>query len=286
MNIVLSRKGFDASEGGIPSPILPDGRLFSLPIPHRPERTTLATTYAHLDVFGHSAAKILSDLGPSRSWAEVKAHLDPDLRAGTVPRAPGWRPLFGQDAAAQGHLNENKVGVGDLFLFFAWFRQTQWQRGRLTYAPKAQDLHVIFGWLEVGEIWSIGRDRTAVPGYAQGHPHAVTEYGPSNTIYAAASDSTAGARSRYRAGAFERFAPQLRLTARGRTRSVWSLPAWFYPAPLKPPLTYHRDPKRWQLTDGRVILKTVAKGQEFVLDTDHYPEARSWVESILATAAP
>ena len=33
MKIILSRKGFDSSNGSIPSPILPDGTLLSLPIP-------------------------------------------------------------------------------------------------------------------------------------------------------------------------------------------------------------------------------------------------------------
>lgn len=35
MKIIFSRKGFDASYGGYPSPILPDGRMISLPIPTR-----------------------------------------------------------------------------------------------------------------------------------------------------------------------------------------------------------------------------------------------------------
>ena len=33
VKIILSRKGFDSSNGSIPSPILPDGTLLSLPIP-------------------------------------------------------------------------------------------------------------------------------------------------------------------------------------------------------------------------------------------------------------
>ena len=33
MKIILSRKGFDTTSGGCPSPILPDGTLLSLPIP-------------------------------------------------------------------------------------------------------------------------------------------------------------------------------------------------------------------------------------------------------------
>ena len=38
MKIILSRKGFDSGSGGCPSPILPDGRLISLPIPVEGER--------------------------------------------------------------------------------------------------------------------------------------------------------------------------------------------------------------------------------------------------------
>ena len=33
MKVILSRKGFDSSNGGVPSPIMPDGTLLSMPIP-------------------------------------------------------------------------------------------------------------------------------------------------------------------------------------------------------------------------------------------------------------
>ena len=35
MKIIFSRKGFDSVSGRVPSPILPDGRLLSLPIPDK-----------------------------------------------------------------------------------------------------------------------------------------------------------------------------------------------------------------------------------------------------------
>jgi len=35
MKVILSRKGFDSQYGGMPSPILPDGTLLSLPIPSK-----------------------------------------------------------------------------------------------------------------------------------------------------------------------------------------------------------------------------------------------------------
>ena len=46
------------------------------------------------------------------------------------------------------------------------------------------------------------------------------------------------------------------------------------------PLSYHGRPNRWQLMDDSVQLQTVGRGQEFVLDTDHYPEALTWLRTL------
>ena len=35
MRLILSRKGFDSSSGGCPSPIFPDGSMIALPIPDK-----------------------------------------------------------------------------------------------------------------------------------------------------------------------------------------------------------------------------------------------------------
>jgi hypothetical protein len=35
MKIILSRKGFDSTSGGVPSPIFEDGTMISLPIPYK-----------------------------------------------------------------------------------------------------------------------------------------------------------------------------------------------------------------------------------------------------------
>jgi hypothetical protein len=210
MKIILSRKGFDSSAGGIPSPILPDGSLFSLPIPFRGE----PITYAKIQFLfqNRSVVQTICDLCPAgyRSnsqapwspWSSVPAHLDPDLRATDRPRLAGWRPLFGQDGAAQTYLNNNGVGPGDLFLFFGWFRETVWNEGRLMYRRKAPDMHLIFGWLEVGDMWHVPNCLPpSLPQWALYHPHTVSNYGhPNNTIYVAA-----------RGGALKSFNPVLQL---------------------------------------------------------------------------
>ena len=47
MKVILSRKGFDSQYGGMPSPILPDGTLLSLPIPSKTDMETGTAAKMH-----------------------------------------------------------------------------------------------------------------------------------------------------------------------------------------------------------------------------------------------
>ena len=58
MKVILSRKGFDSSNGGIPSPILPDGTLLSFPIPACSDELTFAELYYELFVFSQILDKL------------------------------------------------------------------------------------------------------------------------------------------------------------------------------------------------------------------------------------
>ncbi|HLX05396.1 MAG TPA: hypothetical protein VKR28_07665, partial [Candidatus Binatus sp.] len=148
MKLILSRKGFDSANGGCPSPIL-DGRLCSLPIPD----AGAPTTYADIATFrGSPVARVVEDLTRGRIRQSDGAHLDPDLRRDSIARARGWRPIFGQAAAAQSHLARHEVGCGDLFLFFGCFRQAEKVGGEFRFVRDAPKLHVIFGWLQVGGV--------------------------------------------------------------------------------------------------------------------------------------
>ena len=124
--IVLSRKGFDSSYGGMPSPILEDGRLLPLPIPARHDRFTMGDVRWHEDV---DIAGLLHDLSRGVHSTSTTVHLDPDLDRRPELRLPGWRPSLGQTGAAQSHLESQGVGPGDVFLFFGWFRQVERHRG-------------------------------------------------------------------------------------------------------------------------------------------------------------
>jgi Nucleotide modification associated domain 3 len=147
MRIVLSRKGFDSSSGGVPSPILPDGTLVPLPIPSS-KRGSIG--YSKLRVLDLTLARLLEDLTHCKNAAQRRAHVDPDLRGSALPnRPPGWRPILGQADQSQKHLEKSNVGCGDLFLFFRWFRKVELCDGCYRYVRGAPKLHVLFGWLQV-----------------------------------------------------------------------------------------------------------------------------------------
>jgi hypothetical protein len=63
-----------------------------------------------------------------------------------------------------------------------------------------------------------------------------------------------------------------------------SLPAWFHPGPKRKPLGYHDNLGRWARVEDRTELKSVARGQEFVLNLDRYPEALPWIRETVAIA--
>jgi hypothetical protein len=83
------------------------------------------------------------------------------------------------------------------------------------------------------------------------------------------------------AAAFTNFTEALQLTAPGKTRSWWRLPKWFYPDVGIPPLSSHENPDRWHLENKACLLQTVARGQEFVLDLEHYPKATEWAVDLI-----
>jgi hypothetical protein len=280
MKLILSRKGFDSAHGGCPSPIL-DGQLCSLPIPD----AGASTSYAKISPFnGLAIAQMVEDLTRGRVRRGDGAHLDPDLRRDSVARAAGWRPIFGQAAASQSHLAKQEISPGDLFLFFGGFRHAEQVGGTFRFVRSAPKLHVIFGWLQVGRIARATNRLVAEIPWANGHPHltAPDRY-KNNTLYFASDRLTSLAINASGAGTFDRIRPALTLTETGSNCSVWRLPRWFEPRG-RPPLTYHGEPGRWTDCGTSMRLRSVGRGQEFVLDLDEYPEARGWLRSIFRAA--
>lgn len=166
-----------------------------------------------------------------KKWQELnkdtECHLDPDICPGVVSRMPNWKPCFGQINQAQSHLVNEGVKENDLFLFFGWFKKTVSQNDVLKFDEFSPDLHVIFGYLQVGQILQVN-ERTDVPNWMQNHPHARNKQRkktPTNTIYVA-RENLSWDKSKPGAWTFE-FNESLVLTKKGFSRSKWELPAFF-----------------------------------------------------------
>lgn len=192
--------------------------------------------------------------------------------------------------AAQGHLAGQRVGPGDVFLFFGWFRHVEEAAGGWRYRRGAPDIRALFGWLQVGEVVDTDdrlEENRAQRAWLADHPHLNAHGVPGNTVYLAADTLTLGgaAIGLPGAGTFGRYREGLRLTRAGATRTVWDLPGWFMPEGT-PTLTYHADPTRWTRDGLHCTLRSVAKGQEFVMDCSSIPEAAEWLGTLLTSSLP
>ena len=309
MKLILSRKGFDSASGGCPSPIFPDGTdkrksMYSLPIPDCSWQDEVAYRDLVFDGVnnGVNVGSLVHGLTAGRIGAIHRAHLDPDINPAYRPNEQDWRGLFGQAGAAENHLCDQEVGEGDLFLFFGLYRRVEEAQGRWVFVKGAPSQHVLWGYLQVGEVIdevnsfrSKLKEGQVEPHLRQveGHPHLKYRDSP-NTIYVSSPSLSVGrGKQAPGAGVFPRFDDRLLLTDPGQSASRWKLPYWFYPDGGKPALTYH-DPKRtksnrWTRRRGdgeHVYLHSVGRGQEFVLNLDEYPkdesrEAVDWVRDLI-----
>ena len=266
MKVIFSRKGFDSSAGGSPSPIV-DGEPCSFPIPGG-----RSTRYRDLR---NRAGVLVEQLTPCTG--DQYCHLDPDIDPCALARRPGWRGAFGQVRAAQGHLKRQGVGAGDLFLFWGWFRQAQFN-GRWSYTGDSE--HRLFGWLQVAEVLNIANQpQEACERYPWlvDHPHLNGgPWPPSNTVYLASETLELPSHSSDLpgSGVFKR---GRRLTAPGATRSKWIVPDWLNPKHGGVGLSH--SCARAECWDAVGHL-TVGPGQEFVANIAGRDDAFAWLREL------
>jgi hypothetical protein len=253
MKIIFSRKGFDSEYGEMPNPILPDGTLLSLPIP-----SSDATEFQSLTYKGKSYASIVDELSNGKKYF-TNCHLDPDIRAEVIARPDGWKPAFGQTDAALSHLCNQGVGVGDLFLFFGRFREAENVKGKYQFVPGTTPKHVIWGYLQVGELLRCPTSKEYP--WLSSHPHIDRE--SNNNVVFVARDTLSWDENQKGANVLT-YKDSLVLTKIGMSASRWDLPESMRDVRI----SYHKEKHRM---DG--YFQSVAKGQEFVFETEN---AKVW----------
>lgn len=256
--IILSRKGYDDQYGGKPSVVMPDGTMLSFPIPVIGEEK--GTETKSLSFHGESLTNIFNELGHPQG--NRVHHVDPDIY-----HLNGKQPYgaYGQAGAALGHLDNQGVGVGDLFLFFGTFCKTIMLDDKLQY-EMMHPFHAIFGYLKVERKVSMTdiEDEPALHWLKQ-HPHYINrdfgDYKKANAIYISSDYG------------YFKYSDNLLLTKPGYKKSWWRLPSFF--ADVK--LSYHENVVK--RPDGDFVeFQSVAKGQEFVMESSQALER--WLSAI------
>lgn len=255
--------------------------MVSLPIPDKQS----SIRYRDIRWQENDLGSLVSDLTGGRIPASHFAHLDPDINSESISRHPGWLPIFGQTGAAQGHLENNHIQAGDIFLFFSLFRNVIKTAGKLVWDTRSPLRHVLWGWLQIDKVLKVDGCNLAMYGWAKYHPHFHRNSDANNTLYVARrylSLPGVAAGGLSGAGVFRRFSEKLVLTApTAATPTQWELPQWFYPRDGKYPLTYHPNMDSWQRTENFTRLNAAHRGQEFILDTGDFPEAIEWLKGLL-----
>jgi hypothetical protein len=281
MKIILSRKGFDSSSGKKPSPIFPDGTMLSLPIGDK------SSIISYKEIAGNHWASIGELVEQLAGIPQTyRAHLDPDINFHSLPRMEKWLPIFGQADQSESHLKDMRVGPGDVFLFFGLFRPVEHKGSQWQYVRFSKPKHVIFGWMQIAQRVAVAEWPDNHP-WAKYHPHfQKTDKVRSNNVLYVAEEKLKLPRVGFvgtdGAGVFRHFSSKLQLTKPdSQLPSHWLLPEWFDPSGRASILSYHDNPSRWHRDETGTHLISAGRGQEFVLDCNHYPEAIPWLVDLM-----
>ncbi len=217
MKVILSRKGVDSANGGIPSPIMEDGQLIPLPIPSGD-----SDRYDNLYYNEESYWRLVSEL---KYTGKETCHVDPDLfQSNRKKKIKGWCPVFGQINSSSMYLqNSVKVSEGDLFLFFGNYRFVEKNGEKYQFAKKTndfykdKDIQLIWGYLQVGKIITNQNDFLKYPW----HPHAKAERvcNSSNVMFVA-REKLSFDENLSGAGVFK-YDEKRVLTAKGCNKATW-----------------------------------------------------------------
>ena len=181
MRVVLSRKGLDTSFGSNAGNMLlfnedkTKAQLIMLPIPELDSRNDYCELSDYWREYGDSDKflkffdnyKFLGQYYPLSRTAnrlekcslEIKdgeyclARCHPDPNINNFYMKKDFLGSLGQVGQAQSHLanEKNKIGVGDIFIFFGLFNECI-DKGATINLDSKQKKHIMFGYLQVGNI--------------------------------------------------------------------------------------------------------------------------------------
>ncbi len=143
----------------------------------------------------------------------------------------------------------------------------------MAYEPGSKNQHIIYGYLEVGEVLENGCD---IPEFAKYHPHANGELSINKTNCMYVAKNKLSINENLPGASFLHFKESLILTKKGMSRSKWELPEFLKNCSI----TYHT---RNSFTED--YFKSAHKGQEFIIkakeNSDTEQQLIKWLKKII-----
>ena len=176
--------------------------------------------------------------------------------------------MFGQEGPALSHLNNQGIKENDIFLFFGWFKRAEIVDGKFQYKKNAKDLHVIYGYLQVGKKYDTYDE---IKKNFPWHPHA-DEYEKDrklNAVYSATKQLSF--LEEYPGYGTFKFNDKLVLTKENLSRSRWQLPECLKDKKI----TYH---SKNSYKDE--YFQSACIGQEFVVVDDIDKKIIDWIKGL------
>ena len=261
MKYIFSRKGFDSTAGGYPSLIFPDGSIFSVPIPSTNDKyvySDLEFQYENESIQeilnGLTGKSIRSQSHKSCDYSDniQFCHYDP-----LFMQEDGFEGIaLGQAQNAEGHLRNQGIENGDIFLFYGWFKKVEKYNGTWRYAD-SDDIHLIWSYMEIGDSVYLDSNEQQIKAIDQypfllKHPHTGSQNGENNRIYLS---------RKYNYFSFDR-KRCLTDTINYQGRSTWRLPLFFHQPDAFSFL------KEFVIDGDSTVVSFRGYGQEFVLNLD------------------
>lgn len=270
MKVILSRKGYDNQYGGYPSIIFKNKEMISFPIP-TDKIEDKGIKSSELKVNKDSLKEIFQQL--RHKTIERCHHVDPDITNYFMRQ--NRFGAFGQAGAAFSHLKNQKVGVGDMFLFFGTFNFIEMTHEHtLRYDRDGYPFHAIWGYLKVDKIFDFSKsedkrlieeDKEFV--FLKQHPHYINRdnksYSHGNAIYIGREYGRLY------------FTDNSRLTKiSSRRKSDWELPSFFKGVDI----SYHKK-ENFVINKDGIEFRACSRGQEFVFETNK--EIEGWIKKLM-----
>ena len=274
MKVILSRKGFEPTHGGIPSPIMPDGTLLLLPKPV--EDGTIH--YQELTYQGQSYYDIAVSLDENLQETLKNASCHTGCFINPASHVPPleWYPAYIHNGPLESHLSRQNVSVGDIFLFYGWFRQTEYDNTyRLRFVPDAPELNIVFAYFQIGAII---KDNSFFSNHYNWQLNTLTNkrFVISSTIYLPTKKLSY---NNHQPGCdILSYSSKLILTKPGYHYNQWQLPDFLCSPDVT--ITYHNNRNNGFLS-GKDYFKASPISEEFVIHGSH--DLKHWVHNMINT---